>query len=54
MIKLSDVTSPAIVKSTMRIIGSWTLYKTITLEIKETKVYKLPKRHEVYKPLSFF
>ena len=29
IIKLSDVTSPSIVKSTMRIIGSWTLYKTL-------------------------
>ena len=43
VIKLSDVTSPSIVKSTMSIIGSWTLYKTLHYN-KDTKVYKLIKR----------
>ena len=43
IIKLSDVTSPSIVKSKMRIIGSWTLYKHY-IKNKVTKVHKLPKR----------
>ena len=46
MIKLSDVTSPSIVKSTIGIILAVGRFIKHYIKNKETKVYKLPKQQD--------